>query len=56
MSGFSSKIMDRIAQSLVVMLLPRVMDGLVQAVEELVKLDLNKDGVIGFGSDNGEAD
>jgi hypothetical protein len=49
-----NKIMDKLVASLVAILLPRVLEQLVKAVEEIARIDLNKDGTVGFGDkDNG---
>lgn len=44
MKGICSKLLS----VLVSLLAPRVTEKVVEALEELVKVDLNKDGVIGF--------
>lgn len=43
------KLTDRLIAALIAALLPRLLEQLIMAVEEMVKLDLNKDGHIGFG-------
>lgn len=49
---YMSKLVDKLVASLVTLVLPRLLAELVKAVEELVKADLNNDGVIGFGGES----
>jgi len=47
-------LLDKLGQSVAQLLLPVVLLELVKLVEAVVKLDLNKDGTIGFGGDHAD--
>lgn len=46
---YMSKLIDKLVASMVAVILPRVIVEMVKGIEELVRADLNNDGVIGFG-------
>lgn len=47
MRALVNKLVDR----MVAVMLPMLLDQLIMVLEEMIKADLNKDGRIGFGSD-----
>lgn len=46
-------LMNKLIDRLVAVMLPMLLDQLIKVLEEMIKADLNKDGVIGFGDSDG---